>query len=347
LRALEVTEVRNIQAWAALTRGTMLSRCDFRLGDLEDDKVEIKVEHCGLCRSDLAVIESAWSASAYPVVAGHEIVGRVVALGAAAKGVRLGQRVGVGWYASSCGCCCSCLNGDQQLCDHRQPTIVGQFGGFADHVRVHWMWAIPVPDSLPAASVGPLMCGGLAVFFPFWLHNVRPTSRVAIVGIGGLGHLAIQFARAWGCEVTAISSTLDKAEDAVAFGAHHVMSLSDGDAEQVLPQSFDFMLVTTAGSPPVPRLLDMLSAKGQLHHVGISTEPAQYRIRPNLISRQRLISGSSTGSPSAATQMLEFAARHTILPRLERFPMTQINEAISRLREGKARYRIVLDADFS
>ena len=209
------------------------------------------------------------------------------------------------------------------------------------------MWAIPVPDSLPAASVGPLMCGGLAVFFPFWFHNVRPTSRVAIVGIGGLGHLALQFARAWGCEVTAISSSPDKAEDAAAFGAHHVMALSERDAEQALPHSFDFMLVTTAGPPPVPRLLDMLGAKGQLHHVGISTEPAQYRIRPNLISRQRVISGSSTGSPGAAAQMLEFAARHNILPRLERFPMTEINQAMSRLREGKARYRIVLDADFS
>jgi uncharacterized zinc-type alcohol dehydrogenase-like protein len=124
------------------------------------------------------------------------------------------------------------------------------------------------------------------------------------------------------------------------------MALSDGDAEQALHRPFDFMLVTTAGPPPVPRLLDMLAAKGQLHHVGISIEPAQYRIRPNLISRQRSISGSSTGSPGAAAHMLEFAARHNILPKLERFPMTQINEAMSRLREGKARYRIVLDADF-
>jgi uncharacterized zinc-type alcohol dehydrogenase-like protein len=339
--------MRKIQAWAALSRGTKLSRYDYEVGDLDADQVEIAVDHCGLCHSDLALMTSEWSAASYPLIPGHEVVGRVVALGSAAKGLRIGQRVGVGWYAHSCGHCRFCIGGEQQLCNLRQPTIVGRHGGFADHLRVNWLWAIPLPPSLSATDAGPLMCGGLTVFFPFWLHGISPTSHIGILGIGGLGHMGLQFARAWGCEVTALTSHPDKAEDARALGAHHVVSWKDKDVLRRLAGSLDMLLVT-AGTPlSMSPLLEVLAAKGRLHHVGITTEPVQYEIRPHLISRQRSISGSSNGSPAAVATMLDFAARHQILPKVERYPMARINDAIERLRIDKARYRIVLDADFA
>lgn len=335
-----------IRSWAASTRGGELSRYDYEPGDLAPDQVEIAVEHCGICHSDLALIDSEWDESRYPVVPGHEVIGRIVAIGTAVKGRGVGQRVGVGWYAGSCGWCACCVGGEQQLCDRRQPTIVGRHGGFAERLRVDWTWAIPVPEALPSAEAGPLLCGGLTVFFPLWFHGIRPTDRIGVVGIGGLGHLALQFARAWGCAVTAFTSHPDKAEEARALGAHAVASSVDEAELRRLAGSLDLLLVTADAALPFDALLGTLGPKGRLHHVGISTEPVQYRIRPHLIARQRCISGSSNGSPAAVATMLAFAARHGILPRVERFPMSRVNHALARLRAGQARYRLVLDADF-
>lgn len=330
-------------AWAAHTTGGPLQPFDYDPGPLDAEDVEIAVEHCGICHSDLAMIDSEWGASTYPLVPGHEVVGRVVALGAQVKGLQMGQRVGVGWHTRSCMHCRPCIGGEQHLCATRQPTIVGRHGGFADKVRSHWAWAIPIPDMLDAASVGPLMCGGITVFSPLLINEVTPLQRIGVVGIGGLGHLAVKFARAWGCEVTAFTSSPSKRDEALALGAHRTVSSIDKADMKRIAGSIDFLIVTVGATLDWDALMGTLAPKGRLHLVGVVTDGLKVRTG-SLMSWQRSISASPTGSPASIARMLDFAARHQITAQVERFPMAKVNDAIEHLRSGKARYRVVLDA---
>ncbi len=333
-----------IQAWTASAAGKSLELVEHDLGPLGPEEVEIAVEHCGICHSDLSVLDNEWGNAAYPVVAGHEAVGRVVAVGDQVKGLTTGMRVGVGWNAGSCLHCRQCLTGNQHLCASVQATIVGHRGGFADRMRAHWAWAIPIPDQLQGGAVGPLLCGGITVFNPLVQFGVQPTHRVGVVGIGGLGHMALKFARAWGCEVTAFTSSPSKFEEAQQLGAHHVLSSRDSSAIQSAAGSFDLLLVTVNVPLDWDALMGTLAPRGRLHVVGAVLEPIPVRAF-DLIMGQRSVSGSPTGSPVDIATMLDFAARHSIAPQTEHFPMSQINEALDHLRAGKARYRIVLDAD--
>lgn len=332
-----------IHAWAAHGAGQALERFEYDPGPLGAEDVEIAVEHCGICHSDLALIDSEWGPSTYPLVPGHEAIGRIVALGDQAKGLALGQRVGIGWHVRSCMHCRPCIGGDQHLCPSRQPTIVGRHGGFADRLRSHWAWAIPIPDALDPASAGPLMCGGITVFSPLVIHQVPPLARVGVVGIGGLGHLALKFARAWGCQVTAFTSTASKRDEALALGAHRTVSSVDRAEMKSIAGRLDFLLVTVGASLEWDALMGTLAPKGRLHLVGVVTEGLKLRTG-SLMSGQRSVSASPTGSPATLADMLGFAARHGITAQVERFPMDRVNDAVAHLRSGNARYRVVLDA---
>lgn len=334
-----------IRAYAALASGARLESFQYDPGPLGEEEVEIRVEHCGICHSDLALIDSEWFPSSYPVVPGHEVIGVITALGARARGRQLGQRVGIGWHSASCLHCNSCLGGEQHLCGQRQATIVGRHGGFADRLRAHWSWALPIPEQLDPAAAGPLMCGGGTVFLPFVLHSIKPTDRVGIVGIGGLGHMALKFARAWGCEVTAFTSTASKREEALQLGAHRVVSSVDPKEMKAASASLDFLLITVGASLPWDALMGTLAPKGRMHMVGVVTEQMSLR-SGGMLSWQRGLSASPTPPPTVLARMLDFAARHQILPQVERFPMSRVNDAIEHLRANKARYRVVLDADF-
>lgn len=334
-----------IRAYAAHAAGAALERFDYAPGPLGDEDVEITVEHCGICHSDVAMIDSEWYPSSYPVVPGHEVVGRITALGPRAKGRQLGQRVGVGWHTGSCTHCRFCLGGEQHLCGQRQATIVGRHGGFADRLRAHWSWAIPLPDALDAAAAGPLMCGGGTVFLPFVLHAVKPTDRVGVVGIGGLGHLAVKFARAWGCEVTAFTSSASKRDEALALGAHRTVSSVDRAELKAAAASLDLVLVTVGATLNWDALVGTLAPRGRLHLLGVLTEALNLK-SGGLLAWQKSLSASPTPPPSVLATMLDFSARHQILPQVERFPMSRVNDALDHLRSGRARYRVVLDADF-
>jgi len=187
----ELSMKREFNAYAASGPKGRLEPFSFDPGPLEPEDVEIKVTHCGLCHSDLSMLDNEWGMSQYPFVPGHEVTGTIVALGEAAKGLELGQRVGLGWSSQSCLACHECLSGEQHLCSTAQGTIVGRHGGFADRVRAQWTWVRPLPDALDLAKAGPLLCGGVTVFAPLLIHNVPPTARVGIIGIGGLGHIAL------------------------------------------------------------------------------------------------------------------------------------------------------------
>lgn len=334
-----------IRAWAAPKAGAPLEAFSFDPGPLGAEEVEIAVEHCGICHSDLSMLDNEWGFTQYPFVPGHEAIGRVVALGPQAKGLAIGQRVGLGWNAHSCLHCGQCLEGRQHLCASVQPTLAGRHGAFAERVRAHWVWATPLPEGLDPREAGPLLCGGITVFAPLREFDIKPTSRVAVVGIGGLGHMAIKFCKAWGCEVTAFTTSLSKAEEARAFGAHHVVSTRDADALAALAGRFDLIIDTVNASLDWEGLVAALAPGGRLHVVGAVLEPIQVGAF-SLIMGQKSLSGSPTGSRGAIDAMLGFAARHRVLPQTEHFPMSKANEAMDHLRAGKARYRIVLDADF-
>jgi uncharacterized zinc-type alcohol dehydrogenase-like protein len=202
-----------------------------------------------------------------------------------------------------------------------------------------------LPDGLDASAAGPLLCGGITVFSPLLLYGIKPTARVGVVGIGGLGHMALKFLKAWGCEVTAFSSHEGKRQESMDFGAHRVVSSRDAAAMQGIAGSLDLIIVTVNVPLDWGSLMATLAPKGRLHFVGAVLEPVPVPVMPLLLGQQD-ISASPTGSPTAMATMLDFAARHRILPAVEHFPMSRVNDAFEHLRSGKARYRIVLDADF-
>lgn len=335
-----------IRAWTAHGPGDRLRLHEFAPGPLAPDEVEVAVDYCGICHSDLSVLDDEWGNALYPLVPGHEAVGHVVAAGDQARGVTVGQRVGVGWNAASCMHCRFCLQGDQHLCVRVQPTIVGHHGAFAERVRAHWVWTVPIPEGVDASAAGPLLCGGITVFAPLLAFGIKPTQRVGVVGIGGLGHLALKFLGAWGCEVTAFTSSEEKFDEAKALGAHRVVSSRNAHDMDALSGALDMVLVATSAPLDWNAITSMLAPKGRLHFVGAVLEPVQVNAM-TLIMGQRSVSGSPTGSRGAMDSMMEFVARHGIEPQVEHFPMSRVNDALEHLRAGKARYRIVLDADFT
>jgi len=335
-----------ILAWAASAAKQKLALQRFELGELPAEEVEIAIEYCGLCHSDLSMLNNDWGISQYPAVLGHEAVGRVIAVGERVQGLHVGQRVGVGWNAGCCLHCRECKTGQHNLCAKAQPTIAGHYGGFANKIRAHELWAIPLPDALDISSAGPLLCGGITVFSPLYSYNIKPTAHIGVVGIGGLGHMALKFAKAWGCEVTAFTSHESKANEAKSFGAHNVVSSRDSAVLASMVNTLDLLIVTVNVPLDWTTLLRTLKPNGRLHIVGVVLEAMPIPAF-ELIMGQKSVSGSPTGDPAMLATMLEFAARHSIAPQVEHFAMSQVNEALAHLEAGKARYRVVLDADFS
>lgn len=339
-----MTMTKNYQAWVAKAAKQPVVLETVDPGPLGAEEVEVAVEYCGLCHSDISILNNEWGLSQYPAILGHEVIGRVTAVGPNAKGLAVGRRVGVGWNSGSCMHCRQCLSGSHHLCAEVQMTIVGHRGGFASHIRSHWAWAIPLPEGLNFADAGPLLCGGVTVFAPLHMY-ATPTSRVGIIGIGGLGHMAVKFAAAYGCEVTAFTSSENKFAEAKGFGANHVVSSRDPAAIGKLAGSLDLVISTVNVPLDWDAMIGTLAPYGRLHIVGAVLEPIPVGAF-SLIMQQRSVSGSPTGSPVTIETMLDFAARHQISPQTEHFPMSKVNEAFARLESGKARYRIVLDADF-
>jgi uncharacterized zinc-type alcohol dehydrogenase-like protein len=336
-----------IRAWAAKQAGGKLEPFEYDPDPLGAEEVEIEVDHCGICHSDLSMLDNEWGVSSYPLVPGHEAIGRVVAMGdnAREKGLKVGQRVGVGWNAASCLHCEFCLRGEHHLCKRVQPTIVGRHGAFADRVRAHWVWTVPIPEKLDPAAIGPMLCGGITVFAPMLHLNIRPTARVGVFGIGGLGHMALMFLNAWGCEVTAFTSSSSKAEEVKALGAHHVASSRQPEEMRALAGRLDYILITANAALDWDSIIAMLAPEGRLHFVGVVLEPVPVHVM-HLIGGNKAVSGSPTGSRSHIDCMLRFAGQHGIEPKVEHFPMGRVNDAMEHLRNGKPHYRIVLDADF-
>ena len=330
-----------IKAYALQEPGGKLEPFEYDPGVLGKEEVEIDVEYCGICHSDLSMLENEWGITQYPFVPGHEVVGTIAAIGDAVNTLEVGQRVGLGWYANSCMHCEWCMTGDHNLCSDAEGTIVGRHGGFADKVRGHQNWIIPIPEDLDPAKAGPLFCGGITVFNPIVQLNIKPTDRVGVVGIGGLGHIALQFLKAWGCDVTAFSTSPDKEAEARELGASHFVNSRDPEALKQVANSLDSIISTVNADLDWDIYLAVLRPKGKLHLVGVIPSPLSAQVFP-MIAGQKTISASPAGSPATIAQMLEFAARHNIEPITETFAFDEVNAAMEKLRSGKPRYRLVL-----
>ena len=330
-----------INGLAVHAAGAQLLAYKYDPGDLKPHEVEVKISHCGVCASDVHLIDNDWGFSKYPFIPGHEIVGSVVAVGSDVKDRKMGERVGIGWQADSCGICEWCRQGDEHLCAKSQPTCVGRNGGYADRIRVNSKFAIPVPKVLESESVAPLLCGGITVYSPLRNHGVRPSSRVGIIGIGGLGHMGLQFAKAFGAEVTAFSTSKDKEAEAKSLGAHHFVNTRDTGALKKVAGSFDFLLSTVSADLDWPAYVNALRPKGMLCVVGVPPSGISLQAMP-LIGGQKAISGSPSGSPHDLYEMLDVAARHGVKAITEKFAMAKANDAVAKVKKNQVRYRAVL-----
>ena len=330
-----------IQGLAAHAAGAELLPYRYEPGELGPHEVEIAISHCGICHSDLHLITNDWGISHYPFIPGHEIVGTIAELGAGVRSLSVGQRVGLGWQSNSCGECEWCTRGMENLCPLSEATCVRRHGGYASRVRANVRFVFPIPEALESEHAAPLLCGGITVYNPLRSHSVNPSSRVGIIGIGGLGHLAVQFARVFGAEVTAFSTSAAKESEARAMGAHHFVNTRETRALREVAGTLDFILSTVNADQDWGTYIQALRPTGTLCFVGVPPSTISLHAFP-LISGIRTMTGSPIGSPSRIREMLDVAGRHGVKAQTERFAMSKANEAIEKVRKNKVRYRAVL-----
>jgi uncharacterized zinc-type alcohol dehydrogenase-like protein len=330
-----------VDGWAAMALGEPLEPLTYEAPALGEHDVRVAVSHCGLCFTDVQAIEDFYRITTFPFVPGHEIVGHVVARGDAVTELREGDRVGIGWQGGSCGRCRWCAAGEVQLCyDIAEMGTWERHGGFADSVTVDASFAYPLPAGLPSDVAAVLMCAGISVFNPLRSRARDTGGRLGIYGLGGLGHLAIQFGRALGYDVTAFSSSAGKEAEAISLGADHFVVTGDRDRMRPLDMEFDLVLCTAHGAVDWEEMLNLIEKRGSLVLVGFPEISMWSR---DLVAHEVSITGSFLGNHATMRDMLTFAQAHGIAPWIEHLPMSQVNEAIARLKANQVRYRIVLD----
>ena len=332
-----------ILGYAAGSMGRSLELYSYKPPKLGEQDVRVSVTHCGVCHTDIQAIDNYYGYTNFPFVPGHEIVGYVSDIGRSVTELKEGDRVGIGWQGRSCGHCEWCEIGEEQLClgIARMGTWEAH-GGFSSSVVVDNRFAYRLPDELPSEVAAPLMCAGVTVYSALRPYTAQPAKKLGVVGIGGLGHLAIQFAHALGHVVTAISSTPKKKDEALAFGADDFLVTSDTVSLEHAEFSLDLLLVTANGGFDWIRIIDLLRKNGTCILVGF---PDLAFNPTDLVAHQVSITGSFIGNRATMRDMLSFAQEHDIKPMIELMPITQVNEALLKVRENKARYRIVLIQD--
>ena len=340
-----------VNAYAAPSADAPLEPTTITRREVGPHDVLIEIAYAGICHSDIHTVNGDWGPQPYPLVPGHEIVGTVAEIGPEVTGHAVGDRIGVGCMVNSCGQCTNCRNGDEQYCaEGMVPTYGGADrdgtitqGGYSTHVVVDAGFVLSVPESLDFAAVAPLLCAGITTYSPLRRWNAGPGRKVAVVGLGGLGHLAVKIAAATGAEVTVLSQSLKKKEDGLRLGAEHYYATSDRAAFEQLAGSFDLVLNTVSAVIDVDAYLSLLTVDGALVNVGAPAEPLSLNIF-SLIGGRRAYAGSMIGGIAETQEMLDFCAEHGIVPETELISADRVNEAYERVLASDVRYRFVIDA---
>ncbi|MCA1406144.1 NAD(P)-dependent alcohol dehydrogenase [Ensifer sp. IC3342] len=338
------------RGYAATDASKPLTPFTFERREPRDDDVVIDIKYCGVCHSDIHQARNEWGNSTFPMVPGHEIVGIVSAVGSKVTKFKVGDRAGVGCFVDSCT---TCATRDLDL-EHYLPGLVGTYnsveadgktptqGGYSDHIVVKEGYALSIPENLPLDAAAPLLCAGITLYSPLRHWKAGPGKKVAIVGMGGLGHLGVKLAHAMGAEVTVLSQSLSKKEDGLKLGADHYYATNDPETFQALAGSFDLIICTVAAEVDWNAYLNLLKVDGDLVLVGIPENPVPVHAF-SLVPARRSISGSMIGSIKETQEMLDFCSEHGIVSEIETIRIDQINEAYERVVKSDVRYRFVID----
>lgn len=339
-----------VNAYAAQTKESVLTPFNFERKEPGPHDVQIEILYCGICHSDIHQVRDEWGGSIYPMVPGHEIVGRIIKIGDHVKKFKVGDLAGVGCFVDSCRECPSCAAHEEQYCDNGlvftyngldhqgNPT----YGGYSTHIVVDENYTLHVADSLPIEGVAPLLCAGITTYSPLRHWKVGNGSKVAIVGLGGLGHMGIKFAAAFGADVTVLSTSPAKKNDALALGAHHFAVTKDEATMKSLQGKFDFILNTVAAEHEYNDYLNLLKLDGTMVVVGIPPRPSIVGAF-NLIGKRRSLAGSMIGGIRETQEMLDYCAEHNIVSDVEVVKADYINQAYERMLKADVRYRFVID----
>jgi uncharacterized zinc-type alcohol dehydrogenase-like protein len=337
-------------AYSAPDSGVMPQPTTIERRDVGARDVLIDIAFCGICHTDIHQVNSEWGRGLFPMVPGHEIAGVVAAVGAEVARFAVGDRVGVGCFVDSCNACEYCAGGEEQFCRRAVTTYGGRdydgeptYGGYSQQIVVSDRFVVTIPDALELADAAPLLCAGITTYTPLKHWKAGPGTRVAVVGMGGLGHVGVQIAAALGAEVTVISQTLSKRDDGLRLGASDYYASSDPETFTTLRNRFDLILNTVSANLDLDAYLSLLRVDGTLVHLGIPTQPDRLRLG-SLLGRRRSMAGSNTGGIRDTQAMLDFCAEHDIKPWIELIAADDIAGAYDRVVSSDVRYRFVIDA---
>jgi alcohol dehydrogenase (NADP+) len=337
-------------AYAAQTATTPLAPFDLQRRDLGQNDVSIEILYCGVCHSDLHTARGEWGGTTYPCVPGHEIIGRATAVGANVQKFKVGDTVGVGCMVDSCRTCANCKDDLEQFCDNTVFTYNSPdkhtngitYGGYSDRIVVDEAFVLKIPPNLDLAATAPLLCAGITTYSPMRYHNVSKGQKVGVVGLGGLGHMGVKLAKAFGAHVVVFTTSANKVEDALRLGADEVVNSKNADEMQKQLKSFDFILDTVSAQHDINAYILLLKRDGNLTQVGVPSEPLSLNVG-TLIFGRRSLSGSLIGGIKETQEMLDFCGQHNITSDIELIPIQKINEAYDRLVKSDVKYRFAID----
>ncbi|MCW2994717.1 MAG: NAD(P)-dependent alcohol dehydrogenase [Conexibacter sp.] len=339
-----------VRALHAPSAGAPLERTTIARRALRDDDVAIDVRFCGICHSDLHQVAHDWGRGLFPLVPGHEVTGIVTAVGSEVTRFAVGDRVGVGCFVDSCGTCAPCRGGEEPFCERGAVATYNGIGydgeptrgGYSEHIVVRDRFVVAIPDALELDVAAPLLCAGITMYNPLERWGAGPGKQVAIVGMGGLGHVGVQIAAALGAEVTVLSQTRAKEADGLRLGAASYHATGEPDTFTALAGRFDLIVNTVSATLPLDAYLGLLRPHGALVTLGLPSEPETFRAA-SLVLRGRILAGSNTGGLATTQAMLDFCAARGVAPLIERIAADDVVDAYARLERGDVRYRFVID----
>ena len=338
------------KSYAVQSATSPLAPFDFNRRAVGENDVQINILYCGICHSDIHQVRNEWGGSIYPMIPGHEIVGQVISIGNKVQNFKIGQYVGVGCFVDSCRVCENCLDGEEQHChsgmvgtyNSKYSDGTPTYGGYSSQIVVDENYVLRIDDKLNLAGVAPLLCAGITTYSPLKYVGVKKGDKVAVVGLGGLGHMGVKFAASLGAEVTMLSTSKSKEADAKKLGAHHFILTTDEEAMKKAENHFNVILNTISATHNYNTYLQLLKRNGIMIVVG--APPTHSEVPAfSLIAKRKSIIGSLIGGIKETQEMLDYCAKHNIVSDVEVIPIQYVNQAYERILKNDVKYRFVID----